>query len=224
MSTPLLIVGAGGFALEAIWLAEAMNAAGASDFRLVGLADENVPAGQFMGGLSVIGKPEEAAKDLPLGSAFHVAIGDNRARLRLAESLTALGLKPASLVSPRAEVAASARLGAGVFIGHFASIAPETMIGNHSLVNVSAVVGHEAELGPGAQLCPGAVVTGRCRVGLGAFLGSNAVLHPGVQVGDWARVSANTFAAADVEEDVTLASMPGRPVFARKKREDKSGA
>lgn len=224
MPTPLLIVGAGGFALEAIWLAEAMNAAGSADFQLVGLADDTVPPGESLGFLKVLGKPADAARQLPAGAAFHVAIGDNRARLRIAVELIELGLKPASLISPRAEIAASAHLGQGVFIGHFASIAPQVKVGDFSLINVSAVAGHEAELGAGAQLCPGVVVTGRCRVGQGVLLGSNAVLQPGVTVGDWARVSANTFAAADVESGVTLATMPGRPVFSRKSRERRRDA
>jgi len=222
--TPLLIVGAGGFALEAIWLARAMVDAGVANWDLVGLADDAVSPGETMGGLPVLGQPLDVAKELEPGASFHVAIGHNCARLRLAESLIELGLKPASLISTRAQISPDAVIGAGVFIGHFASIAPEARIGDHALINVSAVVGHEAVIGAGAQLCPGAVATGRCQVGEGGFLGSNAVLHPGVQVGDWATVSANTFAASDVEEGVTLASMPGRPVFKRKNRRPQGGA
>ncbi|WP_309396740.1 acetyltransferase [Cerasicoccus maritimus] len=218
MPTPLLIVGAGGFCLEAIWLAKAMNDADMANWELVGLADEQVASGESMGGLKVLGAPTEVAATLPDGTYFHVAIGNNEVRLRLAESLIAQGLTPATLVSPKAEVASNAQVGAGCFIGHFASVAPEAVIEDQALINVHAVVGHEAQIGAGAQLCPGAVVTGRCRVGKGAFLGSNAVLQPCISIGDWARVSANTFAAGDVEPGVTLATMPGRPVFARKRQ------
>ncbi|GHC04735.1 acetyltransferase [Cerasicoccus arenae] len=224
MSTPLLIIGAGGFALEAIWLAEAMNTVKSADWHLVGLADDSVSAGETIGGLPVLGTPDVAAQQLPSGTAFHIAIGDNRVRLRLADELIALGLTPASLISPKAEIASDAQIGLGSFIGHFASIAPQTVIGAQALINVSAVVGHEAIIGDGAQLCPGVVVTGRCRVGRGAFLGSNAVLQPGVSIGDYALVSANTFAASDVESGVTLATMPGRPVFSRKRRDEKPRA
>lgn len=221
MKTPLLIVGAGGFCLEAIWLADLMNHAGTARWEIVGLADEHLPAGESMGGYTVLGTPEAAVASLSAETAFHVAIGDNRTRLRLALSMEALGLRPASLVSPRAEIAISADIEPGCFISHFASVAPQARLGAHAIVNVSAVVGHEAVVGAGAQLCPGAVATGRCRLGEGAFLGGGAVLHPGVRVGDWARVSANTFASADVEPGVTLATMPGRPVFTRRKGEEK---
>ncbi len=195
-----------------------MNAAKTASWELVGLADEQVASGKQMGGFRVIGTPTEAAEQLPENCAFHVAIGNNEVRLRLAEECVGLGMSPASLISPRAEIAPDAQIGSGCFIGHFASIAPETVIEEQALINMHAVVGHEAFIGAGAQLCPGAVVTGRCRVGKGAFLGSNAVLQPCVSVGDWARISANTFAATDVEPGVTLATMPGRPVFARKRK------
>ncbi|WP_269542322.1 acetyltransferase [Cerasicoccus fimbriatus] len=216
MATPLLIIGAGGFSLEVIWLANAMNATGAADWEIAGLADDRVAVGERMGGYAVLGSPLEAVSKVPAGASFHIAIGDNAVRQRIAEQLTAAGLVPATLVSPRAEVATDASIGAGSFIGHFVSIAPEAVVGAHALINVSAVVGHEAQVQDFAQLCPGVVVTGQCQVGQGAFLGSNAVLHPGVKIGDWARVSANTFAAMDVEPGVTLATMPGRPVFKRK--------
>lgn len=215
MSTPLLIVGAGGFALEAIWIAQAMNATGQADWELIGLADDRVAAGEIVGGLTVLGKPRELAPTLNCAH-FHIPIGDNRARLTLANDLQALGLMPATLISGSAQVAPDAVIGPGCFIGHLAYIGPQAMLGAQTVVNVQAVVGHESRVGAGAQLCPGAVCAGRCRMGEGAFLGSNAVMQPGIAIGDWAKVSANTFAASDVEAGVTLAVMPGRPVFARK--------
>ncbi|MGE9297098.1 MAG: hypothetical protein ACQKBV_12500 [Puniceicoccales bacterium] len=219
MATPLLIIGAGGQALESLWLARLMNESGSARWECVGLADDNVPVGTLAGGVAVLGKPVEIARRLGRGTAFHVAIGDNRIRLRIAGEMTALGLEPARLISPRAEIAPDATVGVGCYISHFVSIGPQARIGAHAIVNVSAVVGHQAVLGDGAQLCPGAVVNGDCRLGEGVFLGAGAVLPPCLKVGDWARVSANTFAAAEVEPGVTVATMPGRPVFKRKRRE-----
>ncbi|MEO0794231.1 MAG: hypothetical protein AAFX93_03660 [Verrucomicrobiota bacterium] len=217
MSTPLVIIGAGGFSLEAIWLANAMNDAGTGDWSIVGLADDGVAAGETVGGFQVLGAPREVVPTLPPDTAFHIAIGDNRVRLRVAAELIVAGLKPASLISPKAVIAEKVEIGPGSFVGHFVSLAPEVRIGAQCLINVSAVVGHEAVLADGVQVCPGAVVTGRCQAGEGAFVGSNAVLSPEVTIGAWSRVSANTFAATNVDDGVTLATMPGRPVFSRRR-------
>lgn len=213
----LLIVGAGGFSLEAIWLAKTMNTASVADWKIIGLSDEHVSKGTVMGGFPVLGSPTEVVASLDEETFFHVAIGTNEVRLRLADYFISQGLKPATLISPNSEIADDVQIGAGSFVGRFASVGPESILGEQTMLSVHAVVGHEAHIGAGAQLCPGSVVTGRCRVGKGAFLGSNAALQPGITVGDWARVSANTFAAADVEPGVTLATMPGRPVFKRKR-------
>jgi len=214
MSDPLLIVGAGGFALEVLWMAECMNAADAASWRIVGLADDAAEPG-IETDVPFLGKPAEAARRLGSGVFFHVAIGENAARLRVARDMLALGLKPASLVSPQAVISPDATLGMGIYVGPFAFVAPRAEVGNFVLVNVGAVVGHEAQIDAGAQLCPGAVVTGRCQIGQGAFLGSNASIPPGLAVGEWGRVSSNTFAAANVEPGITVASMPGRPMFKR---------
>jgi len=55
-------------------------------------------------------------------------------------------------------------------------IQPETVIGEHCIVNTSASVGHDCFLGDFVQIAPGVRLTGGAKVEEGAFVGAGAVV------------------------------------------------
>ncbi|MGB3710463.1 MAG: hypothetical protein WA985_02115 [Erythrobacter sp.] len=218
----LVIIGAGGFALEILDCVETINdvaerGGGKAEWRVIGYADDQ-PSGAAAEKTEhdVLCSPDEIADELGTGVAFHIAIGDNKARQRIAATLEGQGLEPATLVSPRAIISARGSLGAGSYAAHNAAIASHAKCGRHTIINVGAVVGHEAELGDFAQLAPNAVVTGRCRIGVGGYLGSNASIFPSRTVGSFGAIGGNSFAVGDVADGETVIGNPARAMFKRK--------
>lgn len=126
-----------------------------------------------------------------------VAITDNRARLRVANSIRALGGQFISAVHPQAYVSDEAVVGDGCVIGAGATIHPDAAIGSHCFVGPSSVVDRDVQVGAGVWISPGAVVGPGAHVGARVVLGHNSSVGRKAAVGD------------DVEVDALQAVPPG---------------
>jgi sugar O-acyltransferase (sialic acid O-acetyltransferase NeuD family) len=208
----LVIVGAGGLGIEALWTARAMGG-----WELVGFADDNpAKAGTLLDGEPVVGNTGVLAERFGPDLRFLLAVGDNQVRRQLAATLATQGLRPGTVVHPTARRAPGVEIGAGCYIAPGVTLAPACVLGEHVIVNTNAVIGHECRIGDFTQICPGAIVTGQCRLGCGSYVGSNAALQPGVEVGDWGCVGACSFATTDVAPGQTVMGNPARPMFQRR--------
>lgn len=213
----LLIAGAGGWGLEAIWIAQAMSAAQTAHWDIIGFSDDQRSArGTEHSGFPILCSTDEIFAFCGGDTHVFVAVGDNRTRRKIVGSIARQGLRFATLIHPHAIISDGVDVGDGSYIGPFATLAPRCEIGAHVLVNIHAVIGHEAIIGDYSQLAPGAVVTGQCRLGEGTFVGSNASLYPGRRLSDYSVVAANSFVVTDLDEGQTVMGIPAKPVFKRR--------
>lgn len=201
MMTDIFIVGAGGYGREVAWTIQRLNAQ-APAWHLLGLADD-APDRQSgeVDGFPLLGSVRAAAERHPQAAVF-VAVGDNAVREQI---VARLGVRhfPA-LVDPAADVAPTARLGRGVFVGPRALVSVGAQVGDFALVNARAGVGHDVALGAYAQICPGATLSGATQVGARALVGSNAATVPGVVIGADAKIAAGLPVYQNVPAATTL--------------------
>ncbi len=190
---PLVLIGASGLGREILWVC------GRAGIAVAGFCDDapDKQAGTFAG-QPLLGSIEQAAAHGSGKICFHVAVGDNRARQRLAERALACGWSPATVIDPSASLAPDAVVAPGVYVGIGSVISSLARVAPFAIVNHHVTVGHEAVLGAFAQLCPGVRVSGNCALGEGALLGSNAVLLPGKSMGDWSVLGAGAVAVSDL--------------------------
>ena len=209
----LVIAGAGGAGIEALWVARRMNANASSPiWEIVGFLDDNPEVtGVIVDDVPIIGTVAQFMKQ-PFGveCSFHVAIGSNRHRQRIAEIIEQVGVRPATLIDPTAIISPSALIGEGSYIAPSVFIGPHAKLGRHVLVNVGGSVGHDSEVHDFAQLCPGARVSGKAALGIGSFIGSNGVVAPGVRFGEWTTLGAASFAPRDLPSSVTAVGVPAK--------------
>jgi acetyltransferase EpsM len=200
---PLLILGAGTFAVETLEIAEL-----AGGFRPLGFVVSD-PAGRDArhAGLPVY---HEDALPPGAGAARLVAgiVSTRRrafvTRMRDRGFAFATLVHPSAIVSPRAVVADGAVIGAGVIV------ASNTQVGAHVLLNRGANVGHDNRLGECATLGPGATLAGAVAVGAGAYIGVGAVIRDHLSIGDGAVVGAGAVVVKAVEPNVLVAGCPAR--------------
>ena len=212
-NSKILIIGAGGAGTDALCVAQRMLAAGTATFAgFHGFADDNpVLAGTAIDGIPVLGTVAHVLRAFDGGDRlFHCAVGANQPRQKLALLLEAQGWQPVSLIDPSAIVAASARIGAGTYVGPLSFVAPQARVGRHVLVNVSASLGHHSQCGDFTQVCPGGRISGYARLGEGVLVGSNGVVAPGVAIGEWATVGAASLAVRDVAARTLAMGVPAR--------------
>ena len=103
-----------------------------------------------------------------------VAITDNGARLRVANSLRGLGARFLSAVHPEAYVSGAAVVGDGCVVAAGAVVHPDAAVGSHCFLGPLSVVDRDAEVGAGTWISAGAIVGPGARVGARVILGQNA--------------------------------------------------
>lgn len=119
-----------------------------------------------------------------------VAVTDNRARLRIANSIRTLGARFFTAAHPAAYVSTEAEVGDGTVLGAGAVVHPDVAVGSHCYVGPGAVVDRDAVVGAGAWVSSGAVVGPGAKVGVRAVLGQNSSVGRKAVVADDLEIAA----------------------------------
>lgn len=141
-------------------------------------------------------------------AAFHLALGDNRARE--ATAARHAGLPWRTIIHPTAWVSPSATLGQGVFVGAQAVVQAGAVIGDHVIINTAAVVEHDCRLAACCHLAPGAVLGGGVMLGAGCLIGLRACVRDHRRIGAHATVGMGAVVVDHVAADITVLGVPAR--------------
>jgi len=215
VTTPLVILGAGGLGREVHDIVEALNdVAPVWDF--LGFVDSAPALGQLVTERGPILGGDEMLTALPAGTHFVVAIGDNSARRRVAGRAEDAGLIGAVLVHPRASVGPRrVELGAGTVVAPGAAITTNVIIGRHARIDQNATVAHDARLGDFVALSPGASISGTVVLEDEVMVGTNASVIQGLMVGAGAVIGAGAVVVRNVAPGETVAGVPAAPLGRR---------
>lgn len=218
MSAPrpdaVAVLGAGGHAKVVIATLQAAGRKVAAVFD-----DDEAKRGGTLLGIEVRGTLAEFAGASP-GSSYAcavIAVGNNAARMRLAERLQRQVpmIEWITAVHPQAYVHGSVQLGAGTVVFAGAVIQPDAIIGAHTIVNTGATVDHDCRIDDFVHLAPGTHLAGDVRIDRGAFVGIGAAVIPARRVGEWAIIGAGATVVNDIPAGATAVGVPAR-VLCRK--------
>ena len=181
------IVGAGGYGRVAL---DVLLASGFED-RILGFYDDaHAALSGEVRGVPILGDVGMLKSMLSVETVHVVvAITDNGARLRVANSLRGLGARFLSAVHPEAYVSGAAVVGDGCVVAAGAVVHPDAAVGSHCFLGPLSVVDRDAEVGAGTWVSAGAIVGPGARVGARVVLGKNssvgrkAVVEDDVEVG-----------------------------------------
>lgn len=201
---PLLIIGAGGFAREALWLLED---AGRSH-QVAGVVSPQL--NEAFETFQWFSSDDAALSAFPSGTGFVVAIGNAQLRRKLLEKYVTHGWEPVTLIHPAASISRKAQIGIGSIICAGARVSTDTELGIGCVVNLNACIGHDSRLGNFCTLHPGSVVNGACSLGHFSELGTNAAVLPGVCVGESTIVGMGAMVIRDLPDAVVAAGVPAK--------------
>jgi sugar O-acyltransferase (sialic acid O-acetyltransferase NeuD family) len=184
----LAIVGAGGYGR----LALDVLIAGGFEAWIIGFYDDaHAVLPDKVRGFPVLGDVG-VLKSMLSVEAVHVvvAITDNAVRLRIANSIRALGARFFTAVHPAAYVSTAALVGDGSVLAAGAVVHPDAALGSHCYVGPRAIIDRDAMVGAGAWISAGAIVGAGAQVGVRAVLGQNSSVGRRAVVEEDAKVAA----------------------------------
>jgi sugar O-acyltransferase (sialic acid O-acetyltransferase NeuD family) len=210
MSTPIVIVGAGGFGRELLDVIEAVNVLQPTwDF--LGFLDDKDPDEDLLGrrGAKHLGSSEELAN---LDADYVIGIGSGEVRNRIDALATSAGRRPATLVHPSATVGSDVELGEGTVVCGQVSITTHVRLGRHVQVNPGCTLGHDVVLEDNVTLLPGAAISGNVLLREGVTVGARAVVLQGLEVGAGSMIGAGAVVVRSVLAGSTVVGVPAQPL------------
>ncbi|MCV2886684.1 acetyltransferase [Aestuariibacter sp. AA17] len=201
----LVIVGAGGHGKVVADCAERMGR-----WSEIVFADSNFPTKQHCLGFSVVCHPDNIESVITESTDAFVAVGDNHARKRIAQSLPIPHERLVSLVHPNAVVSRYVKIGQGVLILAGAVINADTAIEDGSIVNTCASVDHDCVVGAYSHLAPGVHLAGAVDVGQECFLGVGVSVIPKVTIGTNTIVGAGATVIQNLPANITAIGTPAK--------------
>lgn len=202
LTDTIYIIGAGGHAKVVV---DALLLCGTDPARI-----RITDARAELAGTNLLGLPIQAPAVTASmrGAWFHVAIGAAKVRRVLHAELMELGVRPLSVIHPRATVSPFAKLGQAVFVAANAVVGPDARLGDAVIVNHGAVVDHDCEVEAFSHIAPNSTLAGAAHVGASVLIGAGANLLTSLHVGDEAVIGAGAVVLNNVHAAHTCVGVP----------------
>ena len=196
MDKKIIVYGAGGHSKVIISLLELL------DWEIVGVIDDEVPAGNKDLGAEVLGNasllPGLRAQGITNIVNSIGGIGHYKVRWDVFEKLRALNFTFPTLIHPTAFVEENAKVADGVQVLAKSYIGAESSVGFGTLINSGTIISHEVKIGRCVNLSPGAMLAGRVQVEDFAQIGMGVTINIGLHIGKEASIGNSAVVKADV--------------------------
>jgi len=140
-----------------------------------------------------------------------VAIGENHARVAIAEQLRQCGVPLVSAVHPLATIAPSARLAEHLIVGARATVGVHAEVARHCVLSTGAIVEHDNRLERGVFLHPAVRLAGGVTVQDYATLGIGSCVIPYRRIGPEAHIEPGSVVIRDVPPGAVVGGVPANP-------------
>lgn len=184
----IAIVGAGGYGRIAL---DVLIATGFSEWILGFYDDAHKALSERVRGFPILGDIAMLKSMLSVETVqVIVAITDNKDRLRIANSIRALGGQFTTAIHPASYVSDVAMIGDGCVVAAGAVVHPNSTLGSHCYVGPNSLVDRDAAVGAGVWISAGAVLGSGSSVGARSILGHNSSVGRKATIGDDVEVEA----------------------------------
>lgn len=207
----LVIIGAGGFGKDVYYFAK--NSIGYMEaFDIKGFLDPDIHSFDMFDNMPpIIG--EENSYVIEKDDVFITALGDNKLRQKVVETLSSKGGTFISLLHKTAVVHEDARIGAGCLIQPYAFLGSNSYIGSHTYIQNNSVIGHDVNIGSFCRIDCNVVFVGGTQSDDFVTVHTSSVINHRVSIGRGAVVGACSFVIKNVKEDTTVIGNPARKLI-----------
>ncbi|MBR3123868.1 MAG: acetyltransferase [Mogibacterium sp.] len=208
----IIILCAGDFGKEVVWLLEDINKKNPS-YEIVGfLDDDEAKKGIIFKGYECLGTTEQlktlAEKD---DVCAVVATQDGSIRKKIVEKHSEF-TNWETLIHPSVTISDTSSVGKGSIVCANTNISISTNIGNHCILNLGTTIGHDCEISDYVSFMSGSVISGHVRIGEGAYFGSNSTVVPGRKIGANSVVGAGSVVIRNVRDNISVMGVPAKMI------------
>ncbi|MEO1944483.1 MAG: NeuD/PglB/VioB family sugar acetyltransferase [Candidatus Thioglobus sp.] len=176
----IILIGGGGHCRSVIDVIEQSD-----KFSVYGIVDKKEFFGSNVLGYSVVGDDSnlpELAKECAYAIITVGQINSSELRVKLFNQALRAGFTLPSIVSPRAYVANSVKIGAGSIIMHDALVNTGASIGSNCIINSKSLIEHDSTIENHCHISTNVVVNGSTLVCSKTFIGSGSVTKEGIVI------------------------------------------
>jgi len=208
--TKVIILGAGGFAREVLWLFWEANRY-KYQWDIIGFIDEDSNNhGKIICDLPVLGGFEYFDSVNKDEIKVICGVGSPRTKVHFVEITNSIGLQFCSVVHPNARMSSYVEIGEGTLITAGNIITTQVVIGNHVCLNLNCTIGHDCTIGDYTTIAPGTNISGNVTLGKGVDLGTGSIILPGVSIGNWSVIGAGAVVTGDIPDNVVAIGIPAK--------------
>lgn len=171
--------------------------------------DDKKKSDSLINGIKVVSYDDYKA--LP-NTAAVVAIGDNKARKRIHETLNSNDVRLIAVIDRSAVISPSAIIGFGCQILPRVVVNNNALLGDGVIVNTGAVIEHDCKIGDFCHIAPGSVLLGGCHVGEGTLVGAGAIIQQSVNVGKNVTIGTGAVVTEDIKDGQTVVGIPAKSI------------
>lgn len=207
----IVIIGAGGFGREVLWLIERINAKEMT-WEIKGYIDDGIKAGTQINGYPVLGGIDYLQK-VEEQIAVACAIGSSQTRKKIIEKIShKKNIEFPNLIDPDVQMSNYIELGRGNIICAGSILTVNISICNFTILNLNCTVGHDVILNSFVTVYPNVNVSGCVSIGERTEIGTGTKIIQGKTIGEDIVIGAGAVVVRDIDIPGTYVGVPVKAV------------
>lgn len=209
----IVILGAGDFGKEVVWLIEEINKKTLTYIILGYLDDDEEKIGKNFNGYECLGSISHLTE---MNQNRHccavIANQDADIRKKFVDTFPEFD-DWETLIHPSVNISDTSTVGKGCIICACGNVSCNTVVGDFCLFNISVTMGHDCVIGNYVSIMSGSCISGHVTIEDGAYLATNSTVIPGMKVGNHAKVGAGSVVIRNVKDGVTVMGVPAKKIM-----------
>ena len=206
----LIIIGAGDFGRETLWVAERINQKSLS-YRILGFADDK-NVGKIVAGYPVLGNIEWLCQ-YPNSVGVVCAIANGKMRESILNKVSSNeSITQETLIDPTAIIGDSCKVSTGCIICAGTVMTVDVSVGSGCIVNLNSTLGHDTTMKDFCTIHPGCNIAGKVLIGRRTLIGTGSQIIQGVGIADDTIIGAGSVVIRDITESGVYVGIPVKKI------------